>query len=83
MLGPLLFSFYINDLCNVSKALDFILFANDTDICFPHNDPNQLNEIVNNEFKKISSWFQANKLSINVKNCTFILLKKKQQQAQI
>ena len=33
---------------------------------FSHNGANQLMEIVNNELKKLSSWFQANKLSINL-----------------
>ena len=31
-LGPLLFLVYINDLCNVSKDLELILFADDTNI---------------------------------------------------
>ena len=34
ILGPLLFLIYINDLCNVSKVLDFILFFDDTNINF-------------------------------------------------
>ena len=51
---------YIIDKCHVTKAFDFILFADDTDILFSHNDPNQLLEIMNNESKKLSSWFQAN-----------------------
>ena len=71
ILGPLLFLLYINDLCNMSKALDFILFADDTNIFFSHNDPNQVMEIVNNELKKLSSWFQANKLSISIKKIKF------------
>ena len=75
ILGPLLFLLYINDLCNVSKALDFILFADDTNIFFSHNDPNQLMETVNNELKKLSSWFQANKLSINIKKSNLFYLK--------
>ena len=49
--------------------LDFIFFADDT---FSHND--QPMEIVNNELKKLSSWFQANKLSIK---SNFILFKTK------
>ena len=35
ILGPLLFLLYINDLCNVSKVVDFIFFADDTKKIFP------------------------------------------------
>ena len=84
ILGPLLFLLYINDLCNVSKALDFILLADDTNIFFSHNDPNQLMEIVNNELKKLSSWLQANKLSINIQKISnFILFKAKQNRQKL
>ena len=34
ILGPLLFVIYINDFCNVSNVLEFILFADDTNIFF-------------------------------------------------
>ena len=34
ILGPHLFLIYINDLCNVSNVLEFILFADDTNIFF-------------------------------------------------
>ena len=82
ILGPLLFLLYINDLCNVSKALDFILFADDTNIFFSRNDPNQpAMENVNNELKKLSNWFQA-KLSIYIKNHILLYLKQQQQQQQ-
>ena len=32
-------------------------------------------EIMNNKLKKLSSWFQANKLSINIKNQILFYLK--------
>ena len=34
VLGPLLFLICINDICNVSSALDILLFADDTSIFF-------------------------------------------------
>ena len=36
----LLFLLYINDLYNLSKVVDFILFADDTNIFFSHKDLN-------------------------------------------
>ena len=48
ILSPLLFLLYINDLCNVSKAVDFILFADDTNIFFSHKEFNLLSETLNN-----------------------------------
>ena len=50
---------------------------------FSHNDPHQLTEIVNNELQKLSSWFQANKLSINIKKSNFILFKAKQNRQKL
>ena len=50
---------------------------------FSHNDPNQLMEIVNKELQKLSSWFQANKLSINIKKSNFILFKTKQNKQKL
>ena len=67
ILDPVLFLVYINDLCNVSKVLELILFANDTNIFYSHTDASYLMEVVNLELKKITCWFYTNKLSINVK----------------
>ena len=52
ILGPLLFLVYINDLCNVSKVSDMILFADDTNIFYSHTDASYLMEVVNLELKK-------------------------------
>ena len=83
ILGPLLFLIYINDLCQVSNVLDVILFADDTNIFYSHKDPNFLNTIVNTELDKLSSWFQANRLSINVKKSNFVIFKSAQNRQHL
>ena len=73
ILGPLLFLLFINDLCNVSKVVDFILFADDTNIFFSHNYFNLLPGILNSKMLKLTQWCQANKLSINFKKSNFMV----------
>lgn len=77
VLGPLLFILYINDIVNCSNILKFILFADDTNIF--HSDTNvfQLMTTINCELLKLSKWFKANKLSLNVKKTNYILFGRK------
>ena len=53
VLGPLLFLIYINDLPNISKVLNFYLFADDTNIYFEAESPEILETILNKELKKL------------------------------
>lgn len=53
---------------NVSKVVDFILFADDTDIFISHKRFNLLSVILNSEMLKLSQWCRGNKLSINYKS---------------
>ena len=73
ILGPLLFLLFINDLRNVSKVVDFILFADDTNIFFSHKDFNLLPGILNSEMLKLTQWCRTNKLSINFKKSNFMV----------
>ena len=77
ILGPLLFLIYVNDLHNASKVLDFILFADDTNLFYSNKNLKTLFEIVNNELTLINEWFIANKLSLNVKKTKYILFCKR------
>ena len=49
------------------------MFADDTNIIYSHKDFKTLISIVNFELYKVSEWFRANKLSLNVKKTNFIL----------
>ena len=66
MLGPKLFLMYINDLCDVSDIVKFILFADDTNIFYSDGNLNVLNDIINQEMDKLQCWFEVNKLSLTV-----------------
>ena len=77
ILGPLLFLVYINDICNCSNILNFLLFADDTNIFYSNKDIKNIFEITNTELKKLSEWFKANKLSLNVKKTKFTLFHRK------
>ena len=65
ILGPLLFLLYINDLCQVSNILEPIMFADDTNLFYSHENLKTLFHIVNEELNKLNNWFTTNKLSLN------------------
>ena len=65
ILGPLLFIIYVNDLSDVSKILEPIMFADDTNLFFTHKNIKELFQTVNSELDKAFQWFNANKLSLN------------------
>ncbi len=57
ILGPILFLIYINDICNSSKTLSFILFADDTNVFHSSNNLLEAIDTVNRQLCKISEWF--------------------------
>ena len=73
ILGPKLFILYINDMCNVSKLLKFILFADDTNIFCSGKDLQNLSYLITQELYKLTDWFAANKLSLNVGKTNFMV----------
>ena len=55
-LGPLPFLIYINDLPNISKILNFYLFADDTYFYFEADTLNEMESILNKELRKLDTW---------------------------
>ena len=54
-----------------------------TPTCFSHKDPIFLMDLVNTELQKLSCWFQANKLSINVKKSNYNIFKTSQSRQKL
>ena len=79
ILGPLFFLLYINDIINTSTILQLILFADDTNVFVSHKDKDYLTNILNAELNKLSIWFRANRLSLNLKKTKFIVFKPSQK----
>ena len=76
VLGPLLFSLYVNDLPNASN-LKTTLFADDTNLHISHKNINILQDKVSEEIKKIDQWMKLNKLTINYQKSCYMLIRKK------
>ena len=57
--------------------LDPIMFADDTNLFFSNSNIKTLFATVNHELEKISLWFIANRLSLNVKKTKYTLFHKK------
>ena len=73
ILGPALFILYVNDMCNVSKSLKSILFADDTNLFYAGKDLDEVCKIISRELNILHIWFQVNKLSLNVAKTNFMI----------
>ena len=63
ILGPLLFSIYINDLpSHISKGIT-IMYADDTTVCISASNIDELNPDINTTLDEMSAWCDRNKLN--------------------
>ena len=65
---------YLNDFPISSEALTFRVFADDTNI-FTCYDPKNLETLINAELRKVKDWCKINKLSINLTNTNYMIIK--------
>ena len=79
-LGPLLFLIYINDLPQAVQDSNVSMYTDDTRLCYQSHDLTRLNEAINSDFKKLETWLQGNKLSLNVAKTHSMLISTKQKQ---
>ena len=72
-LGPLLFLLYINDMSYASILLFLIQFADDSTITYSSDNLDKTIAEMQNEFKKVLDWLNANKLIINLSKTHLML----------
>uniref|UniRef100_A0A8C5Q4P0 Reverse transcriptase domain-containing protein n=1 Tax=Leptobrachium leishanense TaxID=445787 RepID=A0A8C5Q4P0_9ANUR len=65
ILGPLLFTIFINDLPNVCKASTVHMYADDTVIYTSKPNLPQLEAVLQEEFTEVEKWIANNKLFLN------------------
>ena len=64
VLGPLLFSIYVNDINGCSNKFRFYLFADDANILYADKNLKNLETIINIELQNLYNWLTANKLTV-------------------
>ena len=82
VLGPLFYLKYINDISHLSNLYDLILFADDSNLFFLHNDIQTLTHTINSEMLGLSDWFKASKLALNVKKSNYVIFKPRQKREE-
>lgn len=74
ILGPLLFTIYINDLPSCDLFSKPRLYADDTTLTTSAEDPWVLEYKMNYDMNLIQSWLSTNKLTLNVKKTKYMLI---------
>jgi len=79
ILGPILFSLYINDLLQCIEPGFGVLYADDVNILVSGNSMKELNENLKFTFDNLVTWFSANKLNLNYEKTTILNFHLKRQ----
>ena len=74
-LGLLLLLMYVNDLPK-STCFNLTLFADDTYLSLSSSSLIRLKTQVNNEINKVDKWLRSNKLSLNYKKSSYLVINK-------
>ena len=73
ILGPLLFSLYINDVTEVIERSKVTLYADDTAIYYRSHCIDTIRDALNSDLLSVSDWLKMNKLTLNVKKTKCML----------
>ena len=73
ILGPILFTIYINDLINASNYFKSVLFADDSIMYVSGDNINEIINVANGELLTIQNWISSNRLTINSEKSHYVI----------
>ena len=79
VMGPLLFNIVINDLKSATSKFDLVMYADDTTLVSTlesfgdRNNAKEIEQNINKEMYKITTWLHSNKLRLNVSQSKFMI----------
>ena len=74
MLGPLLFTLFVNDMPNNVTYSELALYADDTCLFTSSPDPGEIERKLNEDILSLSKWLKDNKLMVNPKKCEVMFI---------
>ena len=77
ILGPLLFSIFINDLPATLSRSTVMMYADDTTVYFSYSDAEKVQKVLTEDLGNLSSWIAANGLKMSVKKTQVMMLSRK------
>ena len=81
ILGPLLFTIFINDLPKSSTFFSTRLYADDTSLTASGNDLDSLLREINNNLPAVYEWLCSNKLTLNLTKTKFLIFMPRQKES--
>ena len=79
ILGPLLFSIYINDLPTCLKHTSVTLFADDTALYCSAKSSTELQQMLNEDLASVAEWLNDHKLTLNAAKSKFMIIRSSQR----
>lgn len=73
VLGPMLFSLFVNDLPKALTCADLVMYADDMALVVTGDNEQEIQAIINTELEIIARWFSLNRLTINAKKTKYMI----------
>lgn len=82
ILGPLLFLAYINDIVNIPRTPDIILYADDTNVFFSGTNLDEIEQCANCWLNELSQWLRSNQLELNTAKTKYVIFRSRNKLVQ-